>query len=468
MSPRQIVPVILSGGAGTRLWPLSRPDRPKQFLDLVGGDSLLRATVERIRGVPGLTAPVVVCSVAHAHLVTAELEHQSPRLILEPAARNTAPAVAAAALALSGDADPILLVLPADHAIEDNAAFKAATLAGADLADSGKLVTFGVVPDHPETGYGYIRAGEPIGDAAFAVDSFVEKPDAATAAEYVASGRYSWNSGIFMFHASRYLAELARHEPEILSAVRLAVGGRPLHGTLALDSAAFEVCPSDSIDFAVMEHTREAVVIPLDAGWSDVGSWSALWKVSTGDESGNVHHGDVVSAGSRGSLVWSEHRLVTAVHVEDIVIVETPDAVLVTRRDRSQYVRNLVEDLRDQRRREVKAHLREDRPWGSFEVLASGERYQVKRLIVNPGAKLSLQSHRHRAEEWTVVNGTARVTLDDDELTVQEGETVSVPIGGRHRLSNPGRIPLVVVEVQVGSYLGEDDIVRYADEYGRS
>ena len=358
-------------------------------------------------------------------------------------------------------------MLPADHAIEDIAAFKAATLAGADLADSGKLVTFGVVPDHPETGYGYIRAGEPIGDAAFAVDSFVEKPDAATAAEYVASGRYSWNSGIFMFRASRYLAELARHEPEILSAVRLAVGGRPLqarsHST-PRPSRCVPVTRSTSPSWSTLA-TR--VVIPLDAGWSDVGSWSALWKLSTGDESGNVHHGDVVSAGSRGSLVWSEHRLVTAVDVEDIVIVETPDAVLVTRRDRSQYVRNLVEDLRDQRRREVKAHLREVRPWGSFEVLASGERYQVKRLIVNPGAKLSLQSHRHRAEEWTVVNGTARVTLDD-ELTVQEGETVSVPIGGRHRLSNPGRIPLVVVEVQVGSYLGEDDVVRYADEYGRS
>jgi mannose-1-phosphate guanylyltransferase/mannose-6-phosphate isomerase len=423
--------------------------------------------VQRLAGVPGLTSPIVVCSAAHSHLVSAELADIGVRLILEPVGRNTAPAVAAVALALA-DADSILLVLPADHSIKDDAAFKAGVLAGADLAAAGKLVAFGVLPTYAETGYGYIKAGDPLDGQAFVVDSFVEKPDADTAARYVDSGGYSWNSGMFMFAADRFLEELATHEPEILSAVSEAVGGQVLTDVLALDPVAFGRSPSDSIDFAVMEHTRAAAVIPLDAGWSDIGSWSALWELSTPDDSLNVHRGDVITRGSRGSLVWAEHRLVTTVDVENIVVVETADAVLVARRDRTQNVAGLVQDLLDQHRPEAVSHTRERRPWGSFEVLAGGDRYQVKRLEVNPGAKLSLQSHRHRAEEWTVVNGTARVTLDDAELTITEGGSVSVPIEGKHRLANPGKIPLVVIEVQLGSYLGEDDIVRYADDYGRS
>jgi mannose-1-phosphate guanylyltransferase/mannose-6-phosphate isomerase len=448
---------------------VSRPDRPKQFLDLAGDASMLRATVARLNGVPGLDRPVVVCSADHAHLVHLELPDEAPRLILEPVGRNTAPAAAAAALALAEE-DPVLLVLPADHAIADTAPFKAAVLAGARLAEAGRLVTFGVVPTHPETGYGYIRAGEAIDDGAFEVDAFVEKPDPATAESYVASGEFSWNSGMFMFTASRYLAELETREPEIVAAVGRAIGSQTMDPVLTLDAAEFAACPSDSIDFAVMEHTRSAAVIPFDAGWSDVGSWAALWDLSQHDARDNVGHGDVVMVDTEGSLAWSSsERLIATVGVEDLVVVDADDAVLVARRSRSQQVKDLVDSLRDAGRAEVSRNTRKEiRPWGSFEILANGDRYQVKRLVVNPGAKLSLQSHRHRAEEWSVVNGTARVTLDDDELTVPEGGTVSVAVGAKHRLQNPGRIPLVVIEVQLGSYLGEDDIERYADEYGRN
>lgn len=463
-----IVPVILSGGTGTRLWPMSRPQRPKQFLPLTGERSMLRATVDRLVGLPGLTAPVVVCSAEQAHLVRRELGDAEPRLILEPVGRNTAPAVAAAAMALSRTSDPILLVLPADHEINDAAPFKAAVVAGAALAESGRLVTFGVSPTYAETGYGYLKAGEPVGDLGFAVDAFVEKPDAETAAAYISSGDYSWNSGIFMFTASRYLEELERFEPDITAAVARAVGNAEIDEVLQLDSAAFAACPSDSIDFAVMERTEAAAMIPLDAGWSDVGSWAALWDLLDRDESGNVGHGDVAMVDSSGSLAWSEGRLLATVGIEDLIVVETADAILVVPRDRAQQVKGLVEDLRDRDRPEASEHSREVRPWGSFEVLDAGDRYQVKRLVVDPGSKLSLQSHRHRAEEWRVVNGTARVTLDDEVLTVPEGDTVSVSVGTRHRLENPGHIPLVVIEVQLGSYLGEDDIERYADDYGRS
>ena len=463
-----IVPIILSGGAGTRLWPMSRPQRPKQFLPLTGERSLLRATVDRLIGLPGLAAPVVVCSAEQAHLVQRELDDAEPRLVLEPVGRNTAPAVAAAALALGRTSDPILLVLPADHEIKDAAAFKAAVAAGAALAESGRLVTFGVSPTHPETGYGYVKAGEPVDALAFAVDAFVEKPDVETAAAYVSSGNYSWNSGIFMFTASRYLEELERFEPDIVAAVTRAVGSAEFDKVLHLDSEAFAACPSDSIDFAVMEHTEAAAMIPLDAGWSDVGSWAALWDLLDRDESGNVTHGDVAMVDSSGSLAWSEARLLATVGIEDLIVVETADAILVVPRDRAQQVKELTQDLRDRERPEATVHRREVRPWGSFEVLDTGDRYQVKRLIVDPGAKLSLQSHRHRAEEWTVVNGTALVTLDDEVLTVPEGDTVSVSVGARHRLENAGHIPLVVIEVQLGSYLGEDDIERYADDYGRN
>ena len=446
---------------------MSRPDRPKQFLSLVADVSMLRSTADRLSGVPGLTAPVVVCSADHAHLVTKELPEAGTRLILEPMGRNTAPAVAAAAIALRDD-NPILLVLPADHVIADVAAFKAAVLSGMQLADAGHLVTFGIVPTYPETGYGYIRSGAAIDDESFRVESFVEKPDAATAENYVRSGNFLWNSGMFMFTAERYLEELSVGEPEILAAVTKAMRPVAPMADITLDRDAFSACPSDSIDFAVMEHTTSAAVIPLDAGWSDVGSWSAIWDLSNKDGSQNVEHGNTMMIGSTGSIAWSEGRLVAAVGTDDLVIVETVDAVLVAPRSQSQRVKELVDALRDAGVPEAVRHTTmEIRPWGSFKILASGDRYQVKRLVVNPGAKLSLQSHRHRAEEWSVVNGTARVTLDDDELTVPEGGTVSVGLGMRHRLQNPGRIPLVVIEVQLGSYLGEDDIERYADEYGR-
>lgn len=467
VSERLIVPVILSGGAGTRLWPMSRPDRPKQFLNLAGKTSMLRATVRRLEGVPGLGSPLVVSSAQHAHLVRLELPDVTTRLILEPVGRNTAPAAAAAALVLRDD-DPILLILPADHVITDLDSFQAAVATGARHAAAGRLVTFGVVPTQPETGYGYIRSGDAIDDTAFEVETFVEKPDAATAREYLASGNYLWNSGMFMFTARRYLDELAVHQPEIVTAVERAIGSRGADATVRLDAEAFADCPSNSIDFAVMEHTRFAAVIPLDAGWTDVGSWSALWELSPHDGSDNVEHGSVVMLDSTGTLAWSEGRLVAVVGVDDLIVVETADAVLVARRPRSQKVKDLVDALHDAERPEAVRHTDEVRPWGSFEVLAAGDGYQVKRLVVNPGAKLSLQSHRHRAEEWTVVNGTAQVTLDDSETTVPEGGTISVAVGARHRLANPGHMPLVVIEVQVGSYLGEDDIERYADEYGRS
>ncbi len=467
MSEPSIVPVILSGGTGTRLWPMSRPDRPKQFLNLAGETSMLSSTVRRLDGVPGLEAPLVVSSAEHAHLVRLELPDVSARLILEPVGRNTAPAAAAAALVLEED-DPILLILPADHVITDLDSFRTAVAAGAKHAAAGRLVTFGVVPTHPETGYGYIRSGRAIDDTAFEVETFVEKPDAATAHEYVTSKHYLWNSGMFMFTARRYLEELAVGEPEIVTAVKRAIGPRGTEATVRLDPDAFADCPSNSIDFAVMEHTRSAAVIPLDAGWTDVGSWSALWELSPRDDSENVEHGNVVMLDSAGTLAWSEGRLVAVVGVDDLIVIETADAVLVARRSRSQEVKDLVDTLDGAGMPEAVRHTSEMRPWGSFEVLAAGDGYQVKRLMVNPGAQLSLQSHRHRAEEWTVVNGTAQVTLDETETTVPEGGIISVAVGARHRLQNPGHTALVVIEVQLGSYLGEDDIERYADDYGRS
>ena len=428
---------------------------------------MLRATVDRLVGVSGLARPIVASNAANAHLVRAELESSDPRLILEPVGRNTAPAVAAAALAVLDD-DPVLFVLPSDHLVADIAAFKAAAVTGAELAGAGRLVTFGVVPSRPETGYGYIRAGAATDAGAFAVAAFVEKPEMTTAEGYVASGEYFWNSGMFMFTASRYLDELRKYEPEIVAAVERSMAGQEADDVVELDAEAFSACPSDSIDFAVMERTQDAVVVPLDAGWSDVGSWSALWDLAHRDAVDNATRGDVVTTDTERSLVWSESRLVATVGVENLVVVETPDAVLVVPRDLAQDVKDVVAVLRDQERAETVRHLREVRPWGSFEILDTGERYQVKRLVVNPGAKLSLQSHRHRAEEWTVVNGTARVVLDGDVATAPEGKTVSVPVGSKHRLENPGHIPLVVIEVQLGAYLGEDDIVRYDDEYGRS
>ncbi|HXV20239.1 MAG TPA: mannose-1-phosphate guanylyltransferase/mannose-6-phosphate isomerase [Desulfuromonadales bacterium] len=469
-----IVPVILSGGAGTRLWPLSRELYPKQLLPLVGAQTMLQETVTRLRGLAGLGAPLVVCNESHRFLVAEQLRAigvNPAAIVLEPVGRNTAPAVAVAALlAGAGGEDPILLVLPADHVITDSAALRAAVQAGVALAEEGRLLTFGIVPDKPETGNGYIRAGEPLGPAkAYTVAEFKEKPDLQTAEGYLASGNYYWNSGMFLFRASTFLAELERFAPQMLTACRKAVAGaaRDLDFT-RLDGEAFAACPGNSIDYAVMEKTAAAAVIPLAAGWSDVGSWSALWEVGARDADGNVVKGDVLTKDVRNCYLHASTRMVAAVGVEDHVIVETGDAVLVASRDRVQDVKAIVEQLKLRKRDEALLHRRVNRPWGAYECIDAAERFQVKHITVNPGATLSLQMHHHRAEHWIVVRGTARVTCDDKVLTLSENQSTYIPLGVTHRLENPGKIPLELIEVQSGSYLGEDDIVRFEDNYGRS
>jgi mannose-1-phosphate guanylyltransferase/mannose-6-phosphate isomerase len=492
-----IVPVILSGGAGTRLWPLSRELYPKQLLPLVGEQTMLQETVTRLRGLAELGAPLVVCNESHRFLVAEQLRAigvNPSAIVLEPVGRNTAPAVAVAALlAGAGGEDPILLVLPADHVITDSAALRATVQAGAALAEAGRLLTFGIVPDKPETGYGYIKAGgrlealgfrenpaqsltpkaqslEPIAtNCAYAVAQFVEKPDLATAQKYLESRDYYWNSGMFMFRASTFLAELERFAPEMLAACRKAVAGaaRDLDFT-RLDVESFAACPGNSIDYAVMEKTAEAAVIPLDAGWSDVGSWSALWEVGARDADGNVIKGDVLTKDVHNCYLHASTRLVAAVGVEDHVIVETGDAVLVAPKDRVQDVKAIVEQLKLRKRNEALLHRRVNRPWGAYECIDAADRFQVKHITVHPGATLSLQMHHHRAEHWIVVRGTARVTRGKEVLTLSENESTYIPLGTTHRLENPGKIPLELIEVQSGSYLGEDDIVRFEDNYGRS
>jgi len=467
-----LVPVILSGGAGTRLWPLSRELYPKQLLRLVAERTMLQETVARTEGLPGLAPPIVICNENHRFMVAEQLRElgTAPQaIVLEPQGRNTAPAAAIAALLVSGgaDADPVLLVLPADHVITDVPAFQAAVAVGRVAAESGSLVTFGVVPDRAETGYGYIRRGAGPGPA-FSVGEFVEKPDSATARGYVESGEYYWNSGMFMFRASAYLAELGRYAPAMLAACRaaLAAAGRDLD-FLRLPAQEFASCPSDSIDYAVMERTDRAVVVPLAAGWSDVGSWAALADALPRDAEGNVTAGDVLTEDSSGCYLHSTSRLVAAVGLRDHVVVETKDAVLVAPRDRVQDVKELVAELKARGRYETSLHREVYRPWGSYDSIDSGDRFQVKRLIVNPGATLSLQLHHHRAEHWVVVTGTAKVTRGDEVFTLSENESTYIPIGARHRIENPGKIPLHIIEVQSGTYLGEDDIVRFEDRYGR-
>lgn len=467
-----LVPVILSGGAGTRLWPLSRELYPKQLLRLVAERTMLQETVARTEGLPGLAPPIVICNENHRFMVAEQLRElgTAPQaIVLEPQGRNTAPAAAIAALLVSGgaDADPVLLVLPADHVITDVPAFQAAVAVGRVAAESGSLVTFGVVPDRAETGYGYIRRGAGPGPA-FSVAKFVEKPDSATARGYVESGEYYWNSGMFMFRASAYLAELGRYAPAMLAACRaaLAAAGRDLD-FLRLPAQEFASCPSDSIDYAVMERTDRAVVVPLAAGWSDVGSWAALADALPRDAEGNVTAGDVLTEDSSGCYLHSTSRLVAAVGLRDHVVVETKDAVLVAPRDRVQDVKELVAELKARGRYETSLHREVYRPWGSYDSIDSGDRFQVKRLIVNPGATLSLQLHHHRAEHWVVVTGTAKVTRGDEVFTLSENESTYIPIGARHRIENPGKIPLHIIEVQSGTYLGEDDIVRFEDRYGR-
>ena len=468
-----LVPVVLSGGSGTRLWPLSRELYPKQFLPLVGDGTMLQDTVARLEGL-NAAGPIVVCSEHHRFIVAEQLRQRAvtpTAIVLEPVGRNTAPAVAIAALAaLRGRADAedvLLLVLPADHLLRDVKAFHAAVRTGINDAAAGRLVTFGVVPDKPETGYGYIRRAPGRGPS-YPIAEFVEKPSAERAAQYLASGEYLWNSGMFLFGARRYLAELERLAPEMLAACRTAYDAASSDlDFVRLGRAEFARCPSDSIDYAVMEKTEAAVVVPLDAGWSDVGSFSALHENLSADANGNVTRGDVVAEDSAGCYLYSTERLVATVGLKDHVVIETKDAVLVAPRGRVQDVKNLVARLKALGRPETVSHREVFRPWGSYDSVDAGDRFQVKRLKVKPGAQLSLQMHHHRAEHWIVVSGTARITCDDKVFLLSENESTYIPVGAKHRIENPGKVPLHIVEVQSGTYLGEDDIVRFEDTYGR-
>lgn len=470
----KLLPVILAGGTGSRLWPMSRELKPKQFLPLVqGGQSMLQATVARLQGLDcqGLT---VICNEEHRFLAAEQLRTlpggQGATIVLEPVGRNTAPAMALAALqALATEPDALLLVLAADHLIQQVPAFHAAVRTAVPLAAAGKLVTFGVVATHPETGYGYVERGEALPGGGYAVARFVEKPDAATAQAYLDGGRHYWNSGMFLVGAQRYLDELQRWQPAMVQACRWALE-RSTHDLdfVRLDRTAFEACPADSVDYAVMEKTADAAVVPLDAGWSDVGSWSALWDVSPKDAQGNAVRGDALLQDCHDTFVLAESRLVAAVGVQDVVVVETKDAVLVAHKDRVQDVKKVVEWLKAEGRTEHVKHREVYRPWGMYDAIDSGGRYQVKRITVKPGAKLSVQMHHHRAEHWVVVSGTAKVTNGEQTLLITENQSTFIPVGQVHALENPGVIPLELIEVQSGSYLGEDDIVRFEDRYGRA
>ena len=469
-----LYPVILSGGSGSRLWPMSRRLLPKQFLPLVSERSLLQDTVLRLRGLDGAGSPIVVSNEEHRFLVAEQMREigvQPEVQILEPVGRNTAPAVAVVALyTQSRHPDACLLVLPSDHLIRYVPAFHAAIATALPLAANGALVTFGIAPQSPVTGYGYIERGEPIPGIkrSFRVGRFVEKPDAWTAQRYVSSGRFLWNSGMFAFRPERFLEELQRLRPEILAAAKSAweASTRDLD-FLRLDPAAFAACPSDSVDYAVMERTSASAVVQADIGWSDVGSWTALWEAGEKDAGDNVAHGDVDLRETTGCYVRAEHRMVVALGVRDLVVVETDDAVLVADKARAQEVKEVVERLDRQARTEHVSHSRVYRPWGYYESIDSGERFQVKRIMVKPGGALSLQMHKYRAEHWVVVSGAAKVTRGEEVRLLSENESTYIPIGTKHRLENPGKEPLYLIEVQSGSYLGEDDIVRFEDRYGR-
>lgn len=483
-----IQPVILGGGSGTRLWPLSREHYPKQLIALYGNHSLLQETLLRLNGLGKKSAdvqmqpPLIVSNEEHRFLVAEQIRQigcSFEKIILEPVGRNTAPALTLAALAATrGGQDPLLLVMPADHVIQNVDAFQQTLLNGAQLAEKNYLVTFGIVPCSPETGYGYIMKGVELSGDATTIARFVEKPDIATAEQYLQSGQYLWNSGMFMMRASLWLQAINLHQPAIATASKAAFdAGNEDVDFYRVDKRLFSDCPSDSIDYAVMEKivTTEAdsangikgAMIPLNAAWSDVGSWTSLWEVSPHDEVGNVIKGDVYTLATKNSLLISEHRILATAGLEDMIVIETADAVMVAHKDQAQEVKKLVELIKADGRTQHQSHRKVYRPWGCYEAIDSGERFQVKRITVNPGAALSLQMHHHRAEHWVVVKGTAKVTAGEQQLLLTENQSTYIPIGVKHRLENPGTIPLELIEVQSGSYLGEDDIVRFEDVYGR-
>jgi mannose-1-phosphate guanylyltransferase len=466
-----LLPIILAGGSGTRLWPLSRELYPKQFHALAGSRTMLQETVTRLQGLD-CESPLVICNEEHRFIAAEQLRQigeEGATILLEPVGRNTAPAIALAALyaSRSGE-DPVLLVLAADHLIQQPDRFRESVGKAVPLAEGGRLVTFGIVPDRPEIGYGYIRRGAPLGDDGFGVEKFEEKPDHETAEAYVRDGGYYWNSGMFLFRASAFLNELKRFQPEILDACEQAIGAIEQDmDFVRIDVDKFRASPAISIDYAVMEKTSAAALVPLDAGWNDIGSWSALWDVQERDGEGNALTGDVLALDSKDILVRAESRLVATVGVEDLVIVETKDAVLVAHKDHVQNVKDIVERIRKLDRQEHINHREVYRPWGHYDSIDFGERDQVKRITVNPGAKLSVQMHHHRAEHWVVVRGTAKVQKGNETIVLSENQSTYIPLGEIHALENPGKIPLELIEVQSGSYLGEDDIVRFEDRYGR-
>lgn len=466
-----IQPIIMAGGTGSRLWPLSRDLMPKQFLKLDGDTTMLQATVLRLHGL-GTLPPLVICNEEHRFIAAEQMrqiKQLNHNIMLEPVGRNTAPAIALAAMtAVKKDQDPLLLVLAADHVIADSEEFRQVVTKATEFANRDNLVTFGIVATKPETGYGYIRRGEE-NFGSYSVKQFVEKPNLETAKCYVASGEYYWNSGMFIFKATVYLAELKKYRPDIYAACELAMAEvDPDLDFIRVDKEAFLACPDESIDYAVMENTSKAVVVPLNAGWSDVGSWSSLWDVTFKDKDQNVHRGDVLSASSKGNYVYAETGLVATVGLENMVVVQTKDAVLVASKDKVQDVKSIVQQLKASGRTEHKIHREVYRPWGKYDSIDNGERYQVKRITVKAGEKLSIQMHHHRAEHWIVVSGTAKVTLDGKDTLLSENQSIYIPLGAVHALENPGKIPLELIEVQSGSYLGEDDIVRFSDRYGRA